>query len=910
MKKKRLLIIDAFSIIYKYYFIFIKNPLTNSKGVNISSIHGFVRTFMSLAQTYPSDYIVVAADASKHTFRNDMYPEYKANRESMPDDLRSQIDPLYKLVRSMGITILYNEKYEADDIIGTIAKENEKNGIETLIYSPDKDIMQLVDDNTTIISSKRDSTLVEYDADGVFEKRGVNPNRIIDLLALMGDASDNIPGVKGVGEKTAVKLLKEFDSLEGVYENIDSVQGKLKDKLQNDKDNAFLSYKLATIETSVPIDIDYESYKPRKITDDSEVIAMLDELELHQIRKKILAYIDSPNKIQDINAAKVKTSATIATATVTKTSYYLIENESELENMLSDIYNNKLVSIDFESTGLNVFEDKIIGISFSYKEGEAFYLDISGKTNIDKDKCLASVLKMMSSKDVKIIGHNLKYEYQMLKSIGHRFDNIYFDTMLAAYLINSGRYKYSLDDLAKDYLSYKMTSYAELTNKGKTPILDVALTELVEYACEDADITFRLYKIFEPELQKHNLEDIFYNLELPLLTVLAEMEYRGVHISSDKLHTMSDTYGKKIGEALDNIYRIAGHEFNVQSPKQVAEVLFAEMELPIIKKTETGFSTDESVLTELAVKHDIARYILKHRKYAKLKNTYIDVLPNLVSSKTGRIHSSYNQTVTATGRLSSSDPNMQNIPIRDEGRDIREAFTPEPGNILIAADYSQIELRLLAHFTEDKNLVSAFKDNQDIHKRTAMKLYSVKEEHVTRTMRDVAKIINFSIIYGKTAFGLSKELGISRKEADSFIKSYFSMYADVKPYFDKLLEDARNNFEVRTMLNRKRSFVGTINSKSAAVRNEAERMAINTVIQGSAADLIKLAMIDIAKKFEEQLKTASLIMQVHDELVVEVSELEADEAMFIVQSSMENAMTLNVPLLVDIKKGQSWGQIH
>lgn len=910
MKKPRLLIIDAFSIIYKYHFIFIKNPLTNSKGVNISSIHGFVRTLLSLVQTYPSDYLVVAADASKHTFRKDMYAEYKANRESMPDDLRAQIDPLYKLVRSMGITILSNDKYEADDIIGTIAKVNEKNGIETLIYSPDKDIMQLVDDNTTIISSTRDNTLVEYDADGVFEKRGVNPNRIIDLLALMGDASDNIPGVKGVGEKTAIKLLKEFDSLEGVYENINSVQGKLKEKLTNDKDNAFLSYKLATIETAVPIDIDYESYKPKKLADSSDVIAMLDELELHQIRKKVLAYIDSPTELQDMNASKVKTSDTIATAAVTKTSYYLIENESELENMMSDIYNNKFVSIDFEATGLNVFEDKIIGISFCYKEAEAFYLDLSGKTNIDKDKCLASVLKMMSDKSVKIIGHNLKYEYQMLKSIGHKFDNIYFDTMLAAYLINSGRYRYSLDDLAKDYLSYKMISFAELTNKGKTPILDVALTELVEYACEDADITFRLYKTFEPELQKHNLEDIFYNLELPLLTVLAEMEYRGVHIDSDKLHAMSDVYSKKIDDVLEKIYSIAGREFNVQSPKQVSEVLFIEMELPVIKKTETGFSTDESVLTELALKHEIARHILAHRKYAKLKNTYIDVLPTLVSSKTGRIHSSYNQTVTATGRLSSSDPNMQNIPVRDEGRDIREAFTPEAGNVLIAADYSQIELRLLAHFTGDKNLVSAFKDNQDIHKRTAMKLYSVKEEHVTRTMRDIAKVINFSIIYGKTAFGLSKELGISRKEADGFIKSYFSMYSDVKPYFDKLLEGARDKFEVRTMLNRKRSFVGTINSKSAAVRNEAERMAINTVIQGSAADLIKLAMIDIAKKFEQELETASLIMQVHDELVVEVSGSEADLAMDIVKSSMENAMQLDVPLLVDIKKGQSWGQIH
>ncbi len=908
MAKKRLLIIDAFGILYRYYFIFLKNPLTNSKGMNTSAIHGFMRTYFSLMETYPSDYVIVAVDSTKHTFRRDMYSEYKANRESMPEDLRSQIQPLYDLIDNMGITRIANQRYEADDIIGTVAKANKENGIDTLIYSPDKDIMQLVNDSVRIVASSRDNSFVEYDEDGVFEKRGVKPKHIVDLLALMGDASDNIPGVKGVGEKTALKLLTDFKSLDGVYENIDLLSGKLKDKLIADKDNAYLSYKLATIDTNVPIEMDYQNFCVGK-PDTEKVLEILEELELNQVKKKILDYIDSPNKAKDLKEARVKTAEqeTISTPT----NYYLIENEVELDNMISEIQNHKLVSVDFESSGLDVFNDKIIGIAFSYKDNEAFYLDISGRTKIDIDKCLSKVFKLFEKKDIAIVGHNLKYEYQMLKTIGKSFANIHFDTMIAAYLLASHKYKFSLSDLADEYLSYKMTNYADITDKGKLTLLDVDIRTVVDYACEDADITFRLYKKFEPLLKSYNLEKIFRTLEMPLLKVLAEIEYRGVHIDKDKLIDMSAEYAKKLDRAIKNIYSIAGEEFNVQSPKQVSEILFTKLKLPPVKKTQTGYSTDESVLQDLAQKHEIARYLLTYRKYAKLKNTYIDVLPTLVKEKTGRIHSSFNQTITSTGRLSSSEPNLQNIPIRDEdGRKIRAAFTPQKGNVLIGADYSQIELRLLAHFTSDSNLVEAFSNNEDIHIRTAMKLYSLKKEHITKSMRNVAKVINFSIIYGKSAFGLSKELGISRKEADSFIKSYFSMYSAVKPYFDEVIERARESLEVRTMLGRRRDFSSSINSKSVMVRNEAERMVVNTLIQGSAADLIKLAMIDIATKFNANFKTANIIMQVHDELVAEVSEEESDKAMAIIKQSMENAIKLKVPLLVDINKGYSWGDIH
>lgn len=905
---KKLLVIDTFSIIYRYYFIFIKNPLTNSEGMNTSAVYGFLRTYFSLIESYPCDYTVLALDSTRDTFRKEMYKEYKENREHMPDDLKEQIPVLYELTDAIGIPKIFLNNYEADDIIGTIAEANKKNGVRTIIYSPDKDILQLVDENTTVISTNRDNTLLEYDANAVKAKRGVYPNRIIDLLALMGDASDNIPGVKGVGEKTALKLLEEYGSLDGIYENIDSVSGKLKDKLIEHKEMAYLSYKLATIEKNAPFEIEYEKYK-KQDSDTEKVLDILKKLSLNQIQSKVMNYIKDPDRVLEEKEARVKTED--AHSVLTDVNYYLIENEKEFDNLILEIQSRKLVAVDFESTGLNVFTDTIIGISFSYKKYESFYLDLSGRTSIDKDAALKRVLKLFSDKNVKIIGHNLKYEYQMLKSIGSGFASIYFDTMLCAYLINSSKYVYSLDALSKEYLNYTMIKYEELTDKGKKTLLDVELKDVVNYACEDADITFRLYEIFYPLLQKNSLEKLFYDVEMPLLVVLAEMEYKGVYVSKDILSKLSIDYGRKLQTAAEKIYAIAGQEFNIQSPKQVADILFNKMGIPPIKKTQTGFSTDEEVLTELSSKYKIASYLMTYRKYAKLKNTYIDSLPQMVVEKTKRIHSSYNQTVTSTGRLSSSEPNLQNIPIRDEeGREIRRAFIAADGNVFIGADYSQIELRLLAHFSEDNVLLEAFKNNEDIHKKTAMKIFSVSEKYVTKTMRSIAKVINFSIIYGKTAFGLSKELGISRKDADSFIKSYFSMYSGVKPYYDRIIESVKKTGEARTMLNRKRDFASVINSKNSAIKNEAERMAVNTVIQGSAADLIKLAMIDLHKIFKKDFKTASLIMQVHDELVIEVSESESEKCFEIVKNTMENAYELKAPLLVEISIGKSWGDIH
>lgn len=924
--KKTFLIIDAFGILYRYHFIFLKRPLINSKGQNVSSINGFLRTYFSLINTYPADYTAIALDSSRKTFRSEIYKAYKENRESMPDDLRSQIPILYNLIDALGITRIVLDNYEADDIVGCIAQNNKKENIKTIIYSPDKDILQLVDENTKVIASNKDNELIEYDINMVKEKRGVYPNQIIDLLSLMGDASDNIPGVKGIGEKTALKLLEEYDTLDNIYKNIDSIKGKIQEKLIADKDNAYMSYELATIKREVEeLNIDYKEIEKNKINID-EVNKILDDLELKQIRDKINSYIygssskKKEEKVQISKQTKQETNAedntektiVVSNAKDNNAKYYLIENETELQNLLNDINAKKLVCIDFETTGLDTLTDEIIGISFAIKSKEAFYLDLSGRTNIDKEACKKLVFDTLAKEDIKIIGHNLKYEYKMMRAIDKKMGNMYFDTMVAAYLINPSRGRYNMDDLALSYLSYNTIKYSDITDNAKKTLLDVELKDVVEYACEDADITFRFYEYFSPLLNTYNLEDLFFNVEMPLISVLADMEFDGVYISTEKMKSLSEEYASLLEKTKAKIYEKAGEEFNLQSPKQLEYILFEKLKINSTKKTKTGaYSTDEEVLRELAQREKIAEYMLTYRKYSKLKNTYLDVFPTLVHKKTNRIHASFNQTVTATGRLSSSEPNLQNIPARgDEGKDIRNTFIAEKGNVLIAADYSQIELRLLAHFSNDPVLVEAFKNNDDIHRKTAMKIYSVSKEHVTPSMRNTAKIINFSIIYGKTAFGLSKELNISRKEADDFIKGYFSTYSQVKPFCEKVIENVKAKGYVRTMLGRIRDLSKTINSSNAVVRNEAERMALNTLIQGSAADMIKVAMIAIHKEFKNHFKTAKIVMQVHDELVVEVSEKESDKAMTIMKEIMEHSVKTNVPITVDIHKGLSWGDIH
>ncbi|TKZ29180.1 DNA polymerase, partial [Brachyspira catarrhinii] len=590
-----------------------------------------------------------------------------------------------------------------DDIIGHIAEKNKKENIKTIIYSPDKDILQLVGKDVNVVASNKDNELIEYDAETVKEKRGVYPNQIIDLLALMGDASDNIPGVKGIGEKTAVKLLEEYETLDGIYKNIDSIQGKLQERLINDKDKAYMSYELATIKRNIDeLNLDYKEIENNKI-DIEKVNKILDDLELKQIREKINSYISNVSKEGSTKKQdKVKISGEskneekkneirITSAKESKANYYLIENETELKNLIDDIKSKKLVCVDFETTGLDTFKDKIIGISFAIKSKEAFYLDISERTKINIDSCLKLVFDTLAKEDIKIIGHNLKYEYKMLRAINKSFGNFYFDTMVAAYLINPTRSRYNMDDLAMSYLSYNTIKYGEITDGAKKTLLEVNLKEVVEYACEDADITFRLYECFAPLIESMELKDLFFNIEMPLIKVLGDMEFDGVYISSEKMKKLSEEYSLLLDKIQKNIFEEAKEEFNLQSPKQLEYILFNKLGLPPTKKTKTGFSTDEEVLSELSKKYKIAQDMMTYRKYAKLKNTYLDVFPTLVNKSTNRIHASFNQTVTATGRLSSSEPNLQNIPVRgDEGRDIRNTFIAENQNISL--DYIQMHL--------------------------------------------------------------------------------------------------------------------------------------------------------------------------------------------------------------------------
>ncbi|MEK6796695.1 MAG: DNA polymerase I [Spirochaetota bacterium] len=913
---KKFLVIDTFGIIYRYYYIMLKNPLVNSKGENTSAIFGFLRTYFSLIEKYPADYTCIALDSTRDTFRQKIYPEYKANRESMPEDLRSQIPLLYELIDAMHLPKLRFDDFEADDIVGTIAELNKKEKVRTIIYSPDKDVMQLVDDNTVVIASDRENNLVEYDREGVFKRRGVYPERIIDLLALMGDASDNIPGVPGVGEKTALKLITDFGSLDGVYENIEVIQGKLKEKLVNGREKAYLSRELCTIKRDIDIGLPYSAFE-KQAADVSQTLAILDRLELRAIRKKVEVFIGGssaavPNEASSESAQSEKfipPAVEKPKADVPPVHYYLIENEAMLSSLLADLAAKRFFAMDFETTGLDVFASRIIGISFSMKAHEAFYIDLSGRTPLDREKTLAMVWKTVTAPGIRIVGQNLKFEYKVCRAVGVSLDNIYFDTMIASYLINPGQRYHNMDFTAKEYLGYDTLKYKDITDNATKTLLDVDLDTVLKYACEDADITFRLYEYCAPKLTERDLEKLFFELEMPLVKVLACMEYRGVYIDTGRLAELSDDYGKRLASLEKKVFAEAGKEFNLGSPKQIAETLFDHMQLEHGKKTKTGYSTDEEVLAKLAEKHAIARHLMEHRTFSKLKNTYVDVLPTLVNKATGRIHTSYNQTVAATGRLSSSDPNLQNIPVIEEGRSIRRAFRAPEGTSLISADYSQIELRVLAHVSGDKALAHAFASGEDIHRKTAMRLYSVSEKNVTPSMRHVAKIINFSIVYGKTPFGLSKELGISRAEADQFIKSYFAMYASVKDFTQAAVDGARDKGYVETIMGRRRT-IENIASRNATLRAEAERIAVNTVVQGSAADLIKIAMADCDRELAARHPDAYVIMQVHDELVIETPTGSADAVAALIKHAMEDAMHLSVPLIAQVHVGENWGDIH
>ncbi len=898
--EKRLFAIDGHALCYRAYYAFIKNPLTNSKGQNISAIFGFARMLIKLIQEEKPDYLVVAFDPPHKTFRFEMFPDYKANRLKMPDDLRPQIDEIKRMVAELGIPVLESPDHEADDVLGSIAKKYSSPSLKVVLVTGDKDAYQLVDDNIIIYANKKGIAEHEmYDRDAIAKKLGITPAQVIDYMALVGDTSDNIPGVRGIGEKTAQKLIREYGSLDNLYQNIASIKGKLREQLEQGKESAYLSRDLVTIRTNIDIPVELEKLKP-PLLETGAAHSYFVKMEMPSIAKELGG--DAEDR---------------STSTENK-EYITIKSPKELEEAIEAIKNARAVSVDTETTALSPMDAELVGISLSVREHAGWYLPIVQKSLfsadiMDASEALSRIKPILEDEKIIKIGQNIKYDIIVLRSAGIELRGTAFDTMIASYLLNPGERNHNMDDMAKRHLGYTTITYGDLVGKGKkaVAITDVPLERLAEYAIEDADITFRLYNFFRPKIESDaEIKRLFSTVEMPLVEVLAKMEWHGVKIDISHFHMLSEENASLLAKAESEIYRIAGGPFNINSTKELSDFLFNRLKLKPVKKTKTGFSTDISVLEELKGRHEIIDHLIEYRTLIKLKSTYIDALPKLVSPKTGRIHTSYNQTIVATGRLSSSSPNLQNIPVREEmGRRIREGFVPENGYIFMSADYSQIELRLAAHLSNDERMIRAFKEGLDIHSITAASVFGVPIEEVTPDMRRQAKIINFATIYGVSPYGLSQQADISVQEAAEFIKKHFETYPGLERYINETIEFARKNGYVKTLLGRRRP-LPDINSDAKFQREGAERVAINTPIQGTSADMIKVAMVNIQKELDARKFKTRMILQVHDELVFEVFESEKEIIQKIVRHEMESAISLSVPVVVDIGWGRNWAEAH
>lgn len=886
MPKKRLFLIDGNSFCYRAFYAI--RSLSNSKGQPTNAIYGFNSMLNRIIKDEKPDMLAVAFDLKGPTFRHKKFEEYKMHRKPMPDDLVSQMAYIKRLVQAHNIPIYEMQGYEADDVLATLAKKAQVKDIETFIVTGDKDALQLVDSHIKVYSAHKEGLI--YDAHKVKEAYGVEPDRITDIMALMGDASDNIPGVKGIGEKSAIDLISEFGSLEELYKNIDKVKGDAKKRmLKENEKNAFLSKELAVVDTNVPIDIDFKELELKE-PDQTRLLELYKELEFKSLLKDL-----TPSE-------------------ELKSKYILVDDPKTFSALVAGLKKSKEFVFDTETTSEDPVLAKLAGLSFSWEEGVAYYVGVcengSEEKKLDIESALGSLKDIFEDKEIKKIGQNVKYDYIVLANYGIRVKGIIFDTMVASYLLNPSKLNHNLDDISFEYLSHKMTtSIHELIGKGKSAItMDrVDVEKISDYSCEDSDVTFRLKKILEKEISKKDLDKLFYDVEMPLIEVLAAMEMAGVSIDKDYLAGLSKEMEKKIEILTKKIYKLAGEEFNINSPKQLSAVLFEKMKLPVIRRTKTGISTDEEVLTKLALSHPLPEKLLEYRELSKLKSTYVDSLPSLINPATGRVHTSFNQTVTATGRLSSSGPNLQNIPIKTEaGQRIRKAFIPsDKNNLLLSADYSQIELRILAHLSEDKNLIRAFKEGFDIHAYTASLVFGVKEKEVTAQMRGMAKTVNFGILYGMSPYGLSQNLKIEVDKAKEFIDAYFDRYPEVRSYLEGLIEDAIEKGYVTTLLGRRR-YIPEINSSDMRMRQFAERAAVNTPIQGSAADIIKAAMIAIQEKLLEKEFVSKMILQVHDELVFDVPRDELKEIYKIVKDGMESVINLKVPVEAHIEAGKNW----
>jgi len=885
VEKKKLFLVDGSSYIYRAFFAL--PHLSTSDGIPTNAVYVFTAMLQRLVNDYKPSLIAIVLDAPGPTFRHEVYQSYKANRPKMPDSLAAQIPYIKEVIQAFNIPVVEKEGFEADDIIATLAKQAEADGAEVTIITGDKDLLQLVTGHITLFDTMKDTAT---DVDAVKKKIGVTPEQAIEVFGLTGDKIDNVPGVPGIGDKTAIELIQQFGSIEAIYQNLDAIpKKKVREALSNHREQAFLSRQLVTVDTSVPIDSKWNELQ----------IGEPDLEALRQLYKRF----EFTRFLKNLPRGQAKNK-----------NYQLISNLEEARTLLARLREQGIFALDLETTSEDPMRAEIVGVSFACKEHEAFYIPVAHQTvvqQVDKELLLQELKPLLEDERIKKIGQNLKYEFIIFKRHGITLRGIYCDTMIASYLLNPSKHNHNLDDIAMDYLDYRTTSFKEVTGSGKTavPFDQVAIETAKNYACEDSDITYILSGLLLPRLKEDGFQELFTEVELPLLKVLAYMEMAGVKINEGLLKKLSEEYAITLDAITKKIYELAGDEFNINSPQQMGKILFEKLKLPGAKKTKTGYSTDISVLTNLARVHPLPAEILSFRTLSKLKSTYIDSMPDLVNPQTGRIHTSYNQTVTATGRLSSSKPNLQNIPIRTvEGKRIRAAFITEPGWKMLSADYSQIELRILAHLSQDQTLLDAFVHDEDIHTRTAAEIWGVKPQEVTAQMRREAKVINFGIVYGMSAFGLSQQLEIEPRLAQAYIDDYFRKYKGVQRYSDEVIKDAQEKGYAITLLNRRR-YLPEIKSGNVTARKFAERTAINTPIQGTAADLIKVAMIRIFNKMRQEKFAGRMILQVHDELIFEAPEPEIEPLSRLVKVEMEGVIQMSVPLKVDMSWGNNWSEV-
>ena len=920
---QKLFLLDAYALIYRSYYAFIKNPRINSKGVNTSAIMGFLNTLQEVLTKEQPTHIGVAFDPHGPTFRSEAYPAYKAQREATPEDIKQSVPIIKDLLRAWNIPILQVDGYEADDVIGTLATKAGQQGIDTYMLTPDKDYGQLVGDHVYIFRPRHGGGYETMGPEEVKAKYAIpSTQAVIDLLALMGDSADNFPGCPGVGEKTAVKLINEFGSIDEMLRHVNEIKGALKTKVETHIEDIKMSQFLATIKTDVPIDLNMDELKVSQ-PNEAELGKLLEELEFKSLASKILKKTEkvvkpvntqldlfaefAPPTTNEAEFSSFETLKTVAHE------YKLIDNEEDLQKLYDFLLTKQFFVLDTETTSTTPIDAELVGMSFAVEEHKAFYVPVS--SNHEEALQRVNIFKpLFENESIMKIGQNLKYDLEVLRNYNVELKGLMWDTMIAHYLIQP-ELRHNMDYMAEIYLHYQTIHIDELIGpKGKNQrsMRDLDPKDVYEYACEDADITLQLKNKLEDELKQHNCEDLFYHIEMPLMPVLAEMEMNGVCLDTASLAETSKQFTTRMNEIEQRIYELAGEQFNIASPKQVGEILFDKLKIvEKAKKTKTGqYVTSEEVLQQLKNKHEIVADILEHRGLKKLIGTYIDALPKLINPRTGHIHTSFNQTITATGRLSSSDPNLQNIPIRGEdGKEIRKAFIPEPGCLFFSADYSQIELRVMAHLSQDPQMIEVFREGKDLHAATAANIYKKPIEEVTRDERTKSKRANFGIIYGITVFGLAERLDIPRDEAKMLIDGYFETFPQVHEYMEKSKEIARQQGYVTTLFGRRR-YLPDINSANSVVRGFAERNAINAPIQGTAADIIKVAMIHIYQRFKAEGIKSKMILQVHDELNFSVYPDEKEKVERIVLEEMQNAFHMSVPLVADSGFGDNWLEAH